>query len=293
MSNELESRAIAETDTFTEVVTGVRTRVTLDDDDVKTSEVIFEAEPVDEHDDNLDPVTIEPVSVQRSRSAPPPAPPSRRPSTTSSVPPRPPLAAWRASSRAAVPQPAAPERARIATPIPDLPGDVHAQLSYARSELARVASQMRARDAYLRELENALETATRQLATWGLGTADGAARLVGRLRGQAFRIAELEASLQETCAELAKLQDESSPRKPVSASDDLQAIRGIGPRFETQLRTIGIASYERIAALSGDDIQRIALLLRIRPERIARDGWVEQARAMLVGQARASEPASE
>jgi hypothetical protein len=104
-------------------------------------------------------------------------------------------------------RPANTVRPRPQTPQPSAAGahsahgahtltTVSSELQNARLELARLHSQMRARDAYLVELEQALHAATRQLAASGIGTLDDAYRLLGRVRGQAFRIAELESELR-------------------------------------------------------------------------------------------------
>jgi predicted flap endonuclease-1-like 5' DNA nuclease len=266
MTTQLPPGAIAEAEAIAEGLTGVRQRALLSYDDVRADELMFEAVTIDEP-------TVDAGTPQPTR-APLPVPSRARASTQ---PPPPPLAAWRASTRSSSLPPLPSEPA--ATKPAGTSGDVHAELVAARRELARAAAQMRARDAYLRELENALDAQTRQLASWGLESIEGAARLNGLLRGQAFRIAELESSLNQANAALAKLQERAEPESAAPASD-LQAIRGIGPRFAEQLRSIGIASHARIAALSAEDIQRIAALLRIRPERIERDGWIEQARAL-------------
>jgi len=78
-----------------------------------------------------------------------------------------------------------------------------AELVAAREQLARLQTQMRARDAYLKELERALDASTRQLEASGLGSVEDAQRLLGRLRGQAFRIAELESELRQARESLA------------------------------------------------------------------------------------------
>jgi hypothetical protein len=71
------------------------------------------------------------------------------------------------------------------------------ELSAAQAEIARLQRQMRARDAYLAEIERALDASTRQLEAAGLSSVDDALRLLGRVRGQAFRIAELESELRQ------------------------------------------------------------------------------------------------
>jgi hypothetical protein len=83
----------------------------------------------------------------------------------------------------------------------------------AREEIARLQTQMRARDAYLRELERALDASTRQLQASGIGSVEDAYRLLGRLRGQAFRIAELESELRQAQQTLAQQKPaRSKPR---------------------------------------------------------------------------------
>jgi predicted flap endonuclease-1-like 5' DNA nuclease len=315
MTNQLPPQAVAEAEAIAESITGVRQRALLSYDEVRSDELMFEAETLDDPTIELDsgtellvraslleaetigealadrdsgteliipvlPVaaeTIDELAVARAAApevavrAPLPMPSSR--ARASTQPPPPPLAAWRAGSRSSIP--AAPSANASLTDAP-------AELLAARRELARAANQMRARDAYLRELEHALEAQTRQLATWGLDSAEGAARLSGLLRGQTFRIAELESSLHQANAALADLQAklQQHPEPGARVRVDLQAIRGIGPRFEEQLRSIGIATYEAVAALSSEDVQRIAALLRIRPERIERGAWIEQARQL-------------
>jgi hypothetical protein len=86
-------------------------------------------------------------------------------------------------------------------------GSAHAaELAAAREELARLQAQMRARDAYLGELERALDASTRQLEASGIGSVEDAHRMLGRLRGQSFRIAELESELRHARQALARLQ---------------------------------------------------------------------------------------
>lgn len=79
------------------------------------------------------------------------------------------------------------------------------QLQAAEAELARLRRQMRARDAYLVELERALEESTRKLEASGLGSVEDAHKLLGRLRGQTFRIAELESELRRMEQRLSRL----------------------------------------------------------------------------------------
>ena len=75
-------------------------------------------------------------------------------------------------------------------------------------------------------------------------------------------------------------------RKPQVAkaikADDLKAISGIGPKLEQVLNGMGLRRYAEIAALKAADVARIEAELGL-DGRIARDGWVEQAKALARG----------
>jgi predicted flap endonuclease-1-like 5' DNA nuclease len=53
--------------------------------------------------------------------------------------------------------------------------------------------------------------------------------------------------------------------------------------MEERLRASGVTSVAQVAAWSDDDITAIAPGLKVRPERIRREAWVEQAQAVLAG----------
>ncbi|SOC45679.1 predicted flap endonuclease-1-like 5' DNA nuclease [Rhizobium subbaraonis] len=61
--------------------------------------------------------------------------------------------------------------------------------------------------------------------------------------------------------------------------DDLKMISGIGPKLEQVLNGKGIFRFADIAHWSGADVEKIEAELGL-DGRIARDGWVEQARAL-------------
>jgi large subunit ribosomal protein L21 len=94
--------------------------------------------------------------------------------------------------------------------------------------------------------------------------------------------AELERALAAARQRVAEL--EQRPAVPAPGADELTRIRGIGPAFERALHAQGIHSLAQIAALQDADIAALAPVLRVRPERIARDDWRGQAAALLAGQ---------
>ncbi len=73
-----------------------------------------------------------------------------------------------------------------------------------------------------------------------------------------------------------------APAAKAAKADDLKAISGIGPKLEQVLNGMGLRRYADIAALTDADAARIEAELGL-DGRIARDGWVEQARTLAKG----------
>ena len=73
-----------------------------------------------------------------------------------------------------------------------------------------------------------------------------------------------------------------APAAKAGKADDLKAISGIGPKLEQVLNGMGLKRYADIAALTDADAARIETELGLGG-RIARDGWVEQARTLAKG----------
>ncbi|WP_426229996.1 hypothetical protein [Pararhizobium sp. DWP3-4] len=65
-------------------------------------------------------------------------------------------------------------------------------------------------------------------------------------------------------------------------ADDLKRISGIGPKLEQVLNGMGVRRYADVALWSDKDVQRFDDQLGFAG-RIARDGWVEQAKALMKG----------
>jgi predicted flap endonuclease-1-like 5' DNA nuclease len=149
-----------------------------------------------------------------------------------------------------------------------------AELMTARQELTEKAAELR-RVATERD-----ELRTR------LAQADDAAReLSSALRAETALRGELAAAhaasgttLRARVAELELALEEQ--RKAPTEQAGLRRIRGIGPAYERALLGLGITSIAQIAALSLEDIERIAPLIKARAERIVRDDWVGQAQRL-------------
>jgi predicted flap endonuclease-1-like 5' DNA nuclease len=65
-----------------------------------------------------------------------------------------------------------------------------------------------------------------------------------------------------------------------AVSDDLRAVRGIGPSMERTLHSLGIVSYRQLALLDGAELERVRAELTEFRNRIEREDWVGQARAL-------------
>jgi len=61
--------------------------------------------------------------------------------------------------------------------------------------------------------------------------------------------------------------------------DDLTAIKGIGPKFAATLADHGITSFQKLASLTPREIEDLEQKLGFSG-RFAREGWVEQAKAL-------------
>ncbi|HWA35195.1 MAG TPA: hypothetical protein VG737_13740 [Cyclobacteriaceae bacterium] len=68
------------------------------------------------------------------------------------------------------------------------------------------------------------------------------------------------------------------------SKNDLTKISGIGPVIQKRLNEIGIYSFQQIAELTPDMIDRVALAIKFFPDRIGRDNWIGQAAALMKGQ---------
>jgi predicted flap endonuclease-1-like 5' DNA nuclease len=70
---------------------------------------------------------------------------------------------------------------------------------------------------------------------------------------------------------------------PAIGADDLKQIKGIGPRLEALLNSLGVTSYAQIAAWNDAEIDRIDAQLGNFQGRIRRDDWPTQARLLAAG----------
>ena len=76
---------------------------------------------------------------------------------------------------------------------------------------------------------------------------------------------------------------EPAPVAITQAGDDLSKIKGLGPKLQTLLPSLGLSTYTQIAALSEADLVKLDSQLGPFAGRLVRDGWVEQAQYLAAG----------
>ncbi len=67
---------------------------------------------------------------------------------------------------------------------------------------------------------------------------------------------------------------------PRGAPDDLAKLHGVGPQLVKKLNDAGVYHYWQLAAMTSADVEKLDGELKLNG-RIARDGWVDQAKALL------------
>ena len=67
-----------------------------------------------------------------------------------------------------------------------------------------------------------------------------------------------------------------------AGADDLKKLSGVGPALEKKLNEAGVTSFAQIAAWGADDIAAFDEKLNFKG-RIEREGWVDQAKALIAG----------
>ena len=74
-----------------------------------------------------------------------------------------------------------------------------------------------------------------------------------------------------------------APAAAPQTADDLARIKGLGPKLQTLLPTLGITTFAQIAALTEADLAALDPQLGPFAGRPVRDGWVEQAQYLAAG----------
>ncbi|WP_095589921.1 endonuclease [Actibacterium ureilyticum] len=66
-------------------------------------------------------------------------------------------------------------------------------------------------------------------------------------------------------------------------ADDLKKIKGVGPKLEQLLFSLGFYHFDQIAGWTGDEVAWVDANLKGFKGRVSRDNWVEQAKLLATG----------
>ncbi|MBF9031503.1 50S ribosomal protein L21 [Rhodobacterales bacterium HKCCE3408] len=92
------------------------------------------------------------------------------------------------------------------------------------------------------------------------------------------------AAKAEPKAEASKAAAKPAPKAETAGADDLKKLSGVGPALEKKLNAAGVTSFAQIASWTEADIAEFDEKLSFKG-RIEREGWVDQAKAILAGDA--------
>ena len=73
-----------------------------------------------------------------------------------------------------------------------------------------------------------------------------------------------------------------APRK--AGADNLKMIKGVGPKLEALLHSLGFFHFDQVAKWSTDEVSWVDQNLEGFKGRVSRDGWVDQAKALAAGE---------
>ena len=146
-------------------------------------------------------------------------------------------------------------------------GDVKERVDEVRGMVESVKT--RAADT-LDNLEQLFEErVARALKRLGVPTRDD-------LQGIARRLKEMNSLIKA----LAEDRQAAGLADTPADQDDLKLINGIGPVLEGKLNGAGIGTYQQIAVLTDDEIERIESEVINFSGRVHRDDWIGQAKAL-------------
>ncbi|NJM51823.1 MAG: hypothetical protein HC843_13940 [Sphingomonadales bacterium] len=71
--------------------------------------------------------------------------------------------------------------------------------------------------------------------------------------------------------------------------DNLELLKGVGPKLNALLKSLGVTSFEQVANWTAADIRDVDSKLGNFAGRIGRDNWVDQAKLLAKGDVTAFE----
>ena len=81
----------------------------------------------------------------------------------------------------------------------------------------------------------------------------------------------------------------AKPAAKVSIPDNLELLKGVGPKVNNMLKTLGVTSFAQVASWTAADVAEIDGKLGAFAGRINRDNWIDQAQLLVAGDVAAFE----
>jgi predicted flap endonuclease-1-like 5' DNA nuclease len=88
---------------------------------------------------------------------------------------------------------------------------------------------------------------------------------------------EFAAATQDVAGEILGVDAHPKIAGPSGPPDNLQLLKGVGPKLAAQLNELGITRYDQLAGLTGNEVALLDRRMGAFEGRIARDRLVEQA----------------
>lgn len=112
-------------------------------------------------------------------------------------------------------------------------------------------------------------------------------------KGNATEVAEATAVAKPASAKaktgVAPKAKAAKPAQQAAVPDNLELIKGLGPKINTLLKGLGITSFAQVANWTADDVAEMDGKLGAFAGRIARDNWIDQAQLLAAGDVAAFE----
>ncbi|MCA1962457.1 MAG: hypothetical protein LDL31_00765 [Prosthecobacter sp.] len=177
--------------------------------------------------------------------------------------------------------PTAPPRAPRAKKNSPSPKPKAAAPLDATATLERIVTSLQAKQQLLTALQQEHEDWQRRLNTLRASGKDAPGLDLARksLERVQQQMTETQTSLSHLQQQQAALQRSLQTAATLSHEDDLTRIKGIKAVLHSQLRSLGIKTFQQIASWTEEDTQAFGRLLGFK-DRAKRDAWVSQARQL-------------
>ena len=93
--------------------------------------------------------------------------------------------------------------------------------------------------------------------------------------------AKVETKAKPAAAPKPAAKPKAAPK--IVIPDNLELLKGVGPKLNTMLKGLGVSSFEQVANWSAADIREIDSKLGAFAGRISRDNWIDQAKLLVKG----------